>query len=224
MALTDNTAPADTNAGSPAGEAPAANAEFLGSISEDLRGNEALSSIEDVNGLARAFVDTQAQFSELQGKIPQVPATAADYGVDIPEGYNEQAMSEFLELAHSTGLSSDQVNSLLKYQHEKATAKAQAGEAEVQKGLEGLTREWGANFEANAALANSAVNYFGGEALKQYMNDSGRGNNAVEIKAWLKVAQSMSEDTLLTGSTNESKQRPIGVDGRPQLEFPSMKK
>ena len=233
--LTENTAASDTgntNAEGASTAATPANADFMGSLPEDLQTNESLYGFEDLGGLAKSFVETKGQLSEqekmiaeLQGKVPRIPANASEYQLQLPEGMQAEEFSDFLQFAHEAGMSQEQVNKSLEFSMKQQQAAQQRTMEAEANAIGSLKSEWGDSFEANAKMAASAVTRFGGDELKAFLDSSRLGNNPQLVKMFHKISVAISEDSLLTGNTNQShKERNLGIDGKPMLSFPSMEK
>ena len=69
--------------------------------------------------------------------------------------------------------------------------------AQTEEGINSLKEEWGEAFEQNVFKAKAAVNEFGGEQLKAYLNETGLGNDPNLIKAFAKIGESfLKEDNF----------------------------
>lgn len=229
--LSDNTAQNNTDGGGEVAAPTPANPEFHGSLPEDLRTNEALYGFEDLGGLAKSFVETSGKLTEqeqaiadLQGKVPVIPASAGEYNVEAPEGYNTEGIEGFLEMAHEKGMSAEQANALLEFDHKRNTEFVQKSLEAEANAIGALKTEWGDSYDANAKMAADAVSRFGGDELKQFLNESRLGNNPVLVKMFHKIATAISEDALLTGNANHNpNERQMGIGGKPILKFKDMK-
>lgn len=239
--LTDNNnAQGDTGGGGEGQGSAPVNAEFVGSLPEDLRNNEAFYGFEDLGGLAKSYAETIGQLSEkektlteLQGKIPSIPNSASEYQIEPPEGYSEEDFNEFREFAHETGMSQEQATKAIQFSLQQQQAQKQKNAKAAAEAINGLKTEWGDNFPTNSKMAKDAVARFGSETAMKMLahpEDGGAtitfngvtmplGDHPEIAKMFLTVAGAISEDTLLTGSGARPNLRPRGEDGRPILKF-----
>ena len=68
----------------------------------------------------------------------------------------------------------------------------------------------GANFDKNAKTAQKAFEAFGSPELKQLLNESGLGSHPELVKAFHRIGQKISEDTMESGSGGAGqRERPI---------------
>jgi len=143
---------------------------------------------------------------------------------ELPEGitYSEEVEGSFKAKFHELGLSTAQASGLYDFymnwwmggiQTElsgRETAKTQASDS--------LKTEMGVDYDTNIALMGKAIEKFGGEEFKKYMDDSGVGNDPAIIKTFINIGKAMSEDTLIMGDKGaDGRQR--GPDGRIQFEY-----
>lgn len=62
-----------------------------------------------------------------------------------------------------------------------------------------LRKEWGGQYDAQIAIAQRAVARFASPALKQLLDDTGIGNHAEFVKAFVPIGRMIQEDTLPAG-------------------------
>lgn len=167
----------------------------------------------DVEGLAKSYADTKAQ-------IPVVPAKAEDYSFEFPEGLQIDEAKFLLEreAAKSLGLTQAQFEGLHKHALAEFAREAEAAAAEGEKVKAELTREWGGpqKFEANLEKVNKAAELFFG---KDVFSQDALKNNPVIMRGLLKIADKLTEDTLKSGTGAGADSRPIGIDGRPIIDY-----
>jgi hypothetical protein len=172
--------------------------------------------IFDVPALAKSYADTKAL-------IPVVPAKADDYKFEFPKGLqiDEAKFNLEREAAKNLGLTQAQFEGLHKHAIAEYVRVSEAVAAEGEKVKAELTREWGGpqKFEENKVKVEKAAElFFGKDVFKQEVLQ----NNPVIMRGLLKIATKLSEDTLKIGTGAGADNRPIGLDGRPMLRFPSM--
>lgn len=124
-------------------------------------------------------------------------------GVTLDSALLEQATPIFKEL----GLSKEQAQKLvnLKAQESQQQADAFNQQLETWRTSAKADKEYGGDlFEANIALARSAMNRVGTPELKQLLNDSGVGDHPEVIRLMVRVGKMTAED-------NPTKGRPAAV-------------
>lgn len=65
----------------------------------------------------------------------------------------------------------------------------------------------GQNFDANLAIAKSAVDRFGTPEFKTFLDESGLGNHPEMIRMMYKAGKSITEDKIVTGNQGNAPQR-----------------
>ena len=145
---------------------------------------------------------------------------------ELPEGlpYSDETVGAYKSAAHAAGLTSVQAKGLFDWymngtvtahkaeMEKRATARTEAETA--------LKTEYGSEYDANLVLMKRAVDKFGDEGFKQYMDDSGFGNDPRMIKLFVNIAKAMSEDTLILGNPGASEPQ-RGPDGRVVFDYPA---
>lgn len=224
----------------PAAEAPAVVAtpavggSWRDTLPVDMRDDQTLSQIPDIEALAREHINVQKvigadkiarpqedwtpeQFDEFYTKLGR-PAKVEDYdlaGVEAPEGlpviegFQESMVGEM----HKLGLSSTQVAGILKSYYEGQGAQFEAAGVDRQQaseaGIQDLRNEWGKSFDAQVDLANRALRAGAGdqfEALSQIELSDGSllGNNPAIIKVFAALGGKMSEHGLVGAAASRS--------------------
>lgn len=217
--------PTDSGNSTPTTPSPAAvesttptSSSWRDSLPEDIRGNNVLSSFQDVGALAKSYLHAQAAISKKGVLLPAEKATPEEWqafykSIGVPERdkyavaapkdvkLNETFHKEFQDVAHQSGLLPKQAEGLLNWYvgKEKATMQMQAQEREklTAQGIENLKKEWSQDFDKNIALARMAVKDVGGEDLTAYLEESGLGNDPVIISFMAKVGKLLGEDKLI---------------------------
>ena len=166
----------------------------------------------DVNGLAKSYAETVA-------KVPVVPAKADDYTFEFPKDFqiDETALKLEREAAKSLGLTQAQWEGMQKHALSEYARAAQEVAAKAESVKAELVKEWGPQkFDINLARVNKAAEAFFG---KDAFTNAALTNNPVVIRGLFKIAEKLTEDTLKSGSGAGADSRPLGIDGRPILDY-----
>jgi hypothetical protein len=167
----------------------------------------------DVNGLATKYAETVKQ-------IPVVPAKAEDYSFEFPKDFpiDEAALKLEREAAKNLGLTQAQFEGMQKHALSEYARIAEEVAAKSEKAKAELVREWGGpqKFDANLAKVNKAAEAFFG---KDAFTNEALTNNPVVIRGLFKIAEKLTEDTLKSGSGAGADSRPIGIDGKPMIDY-----
>lgn len=192
---------------------------FLDTIqNEDLRGNEFLKDFDSPDSLAEDYV-------KLRTSQPVVPENADGYKADLPEGtiLDENDFNEFKTHAHELGLTNDQWEAMIKYDHAR-NQKWQAEQEQAVKDAEAeLTKEWGGKYQENISKATEVLDKAG---FKDLGDADFLATNTQFAKFLFHLSTIISEDKLHLGD-----RKPEGGDtrklddaGKPMLNFPDMEK
>lgn len=164
-------------------------------------------------GAAAPVTLTQEQHTAALAEA--VAAEAAKYkapdkyeSFKFPEGYTPQEtlVGEFSTLAKNIGLKQDGAQQLVDFFGKMNAAQTAAAASEG----EALLTKWkadakadptigGANFEKNLGLVSKVLDKYGSPELKQFLTQSGVGDNPLLLRAFLNVANAIGEDNLVTG-------------------------
>lgn len=174
--------------------------------------------------------EDRAAFNNLLHTELGRPETADKYELtkptDIPEGmpYSEDIENGFKTAAHSLGLSQNQMQGLFGWYMAGSTgafkADAEARQAAADEGMEAIKKEHGDQYPEYVKTVDRAVQQFGGDEFKKFMDDSGMGNNPAIVKTFYNIGKAMSEDTFVDGKFGGS-DRNLGTDGKAVLDFPN---
>lgn len=117
------------------------------------------------------------------------------------------ALEQFEPIARELNLTNDQAQKMVDLYGTKIMPMVQQQQAEAwQK----TTEQWAAdvkadkeiggdNLTANLSAAQRALEQFGDQELKEYLDSTGLGNHPALVKAFIKVGKAMSEDKVVTG-------------------------
>lgn len=136
---------------------------------------------------------------------------------NIPEGLeaDTEALGEFSEVAKELNLSQEQAQRLIDLQTGVMNRMQEAQKEAYETTVSGWLTEakddkeiGGENFDANAAVARSAIEKFGSDKLVEALDLSGLGNHPEMIRFAYKVGKAISDDNIEIGGqkkTSESK-------------------
>jgi hypothetical protein len=220
-------------------------------IPESLRGNDAFAPYATKNDLWNGHIEAVNKLKDLEGRLSAAVIKPADGatnsemdayykalgrpdnpdGYDLPKAAGTEGMIDtglekaFKGWAYESGLTNAQAKSI--YDKYMAASVLSLKAAEEKRGREvsaaegALRKEWGNEYEANVTSALRAVETFGGDALKAYMNETGLGNDPRMIRAFLKIGKAISEDSIGHGSAGgDSIKR--GSYGQTVFNYPTM--
>jgi hypothetical protein len=167
----------------------------------------------DVNGLATKYAETVKQ-------IPVIPAKADDYKAEFPKDFPLDKVDAQLqrELASKLKMTQEQYEGMVSHDLARFTRASEEMAKTVETAKATLVKEWGGpqKFEANLAMARKVSEaVFGKDAFK----DHDLGNDPVLIRGLYKLSQKLSEDTLKSGSGAGAAGRPVGIDGKPMIDY-----
>jgi hypothetical protein len=139
-----------------------------------------------------------------------IPSSPEEYAIERPETlppgfvYNEALEGKMRQLAHSVGVSQEQLAALMKGYNEFRIQNhenlVKTGNEQLQQVWNKMRNDWGADFDANRQMSLKAVKQFGGDGLLQYFQANPEvGNNPLVIAAFYKIGKAMSEGTAPTG-------------------------
>lgn len=192
-------------------------ASWKDSLPEDIRGHSSLSQIQDMNGLARSYIHAQSMVGKKGVVVPGEKATDEEWGafyksIGQPEAdkyeiaapkdkqINPDMFKAFKEMAHKSGLLPKQAQKLFDWYagQEESAMKAQSEQKQAltKQELADLQKEWGGGYDKNISLAKLAVDEVGGPEFKQYLEQSGLGNDVRVIKLMSKVGALLGEDKI----------------------------
>lgn len=159
------------------------------------------------------------------------PATAEKPAVaelKPPEGIDPGALAGFKGVAQKLGLDTPKAQALLDFwattQTAAAKSAATAAEAQSAKWVAEIQADKaflgndGKQFDANARIARAAVQAFGGDALRQVLNETGLGDHPAVARAFLSIGRAMAEDKIAGASSGgeTAKKDPL------RLRYPKM--
>jgi hypothetical protein len=188
-------------------------------LDSEYSGDTSLKAIQDIPSLVKSYVHAQRKMGADKTVIPNQNSTNEEwmqfYGklglptefdkYDIQMGeesiVKEDFFNAFKQEAYDNKMLPDQAQKMFDFfsnRTKNAVDEQQASQQEESANrLNGLKEEWGDAFDQNVFKAKAAVNEFGGEDLKAYLNESGLGNDPNLIKAFAKIGDSfLKEDNF----------------------------
>lgn len=158
---------------------------------------------EEVKAAFFTKLGRPAKVEEYELVRPQVPEELKDIIT-----FDDEEDKWFKDLCFRRGLSKEAANSLYQEQVQRAIATAQATLAEnkrkKEESLTILKNEWKDKYDSNFELTKRAMDKFGSPELKQYLNESGLGNDPHMIKFFYNIGKAMAEDTFMGGGRTGS--------------------
>lgn len=152
---------------------------------------------------------------------PQEPSVPEDYEFQAPEGgeLNKELVDEFKPLAKELGLSQENAQKLVDFQNK--------AEQKKQENWNNLQQEWmdksqndqefgGQAFEENVAVARKALDTFGNDAFKEFLDFAGAGNHPEVIRFLYRVGKAVDEDKMHKGNASDGPKDPA------KILFPNM--
>lgn len=153
---------------------------------------------------------------------PAEPKVPESYEFKMPDGVqlDKAAADEFTAIAKELKL--DQAN---------AQRVADIGAKLMQRQVEArneLINSWteqtksdpdigGDKLDANLGIARKAIDAFGGDALREVLNQTGLGNHPALVKAFIAIGKKISEDTPTPSASGTPAKDPASI------LFPDMK-
>ena len=172
-----------------------------------LIGGEA--STEPGKGQQQESGENQETAKENQEQKKVIPEK---YEIKAPEGFdgiNEALLNDFTPLAKEAGISNEQAQKLADLYSKQIMAQAEAQEQQWFKQREEWVNELKSDpefgkgneetFRGNVGKAQLALEQFGTPELKQYLLDTGLGDNTHVLKLMAKVGHALGEDKLVLG-------------------------
>lgn len=218
-------APAGGDAGAGAGDQPAGDKP----AGEAAAGTEgAKPDGAPVDGKDKPAGESDAKPDAKNDKEGDKPTGAPEAyeAFTMPEGIklDEPIMGEFQTLAKDLNLPQEAAQKLV-----DLAGKMQLGTVEqIQATVERQSQEWaeatkadkefgGDSFEANLALAKSALDKFGSPELKTLLSETKLGNHPEVVRFMVRAGKAISQDGFIPGGMNGASRDPASV------MYPSMK-
>jgi hypothetical protein len=209
----------DTGSQPEAVSAEPAPVAFIDTLNEELRTEPSLRNFTDASGLAKSYIHAQKMIGMDKIAVPGKSSTdeewnhvyqklgrpnaAGDYGIKDLEGFSEDDISNFQQIAHDAGLNAKQAEKIAKAYSEKNKEAIAASVSEREEILAEtkteLEKEFGKAFEQKMKMAKSAAVRLGaGEIIDEIELSDGTllGDHPAIIRMFVGLANQMGEDTL----------------------------
>ena len=194
-------------------------ADWRSGLPEDIRNDPSLADIKDVGSMAKSYINGQKLIGKNRIALPGEGATDEEISSfhsqlgrpekadgyqfgdrpTLPEGmeYDEGFETQFKDLSYKAGLTPTQAKAIYDGYHEYIGKKAElSGESDGQKAAEwvtGLKKEFGKAYDERIDLAKRAVDSYGDDGLKQWLQSTGNGNNPMFVKLFAKIGEGLAE-------------------------------
>jgi hypothetical protein len=212
--------------------------EFVTSLGDELSANESFKGIETPQDLAGKYLELNKTHQELQGQLEGIakpPESPDAYELPaVPEGinFNEDMSKELTTQAHQLGITQDQLKGLTDWHFNALTAQRDAIIKANDDMMVSLKAEYKGKFDETVARVNQLVDRM--PEFKAMLSQTISGENGElslmrtnphVFKALAKFASMISADSMPDdpGGVGGG-ERPKTADGRPMLNYPSMKK
>jgi hypothetical protein len=197
-------------------------ATWRDALPETIRGEKTLSKFKDAGALAQSYIELEkmprgvtapkddAKPEEWDAYYDKVgrPKSPDDYAVNIkvPEGmpWSKEAEKNILGKLHGAGLTTRQaekvINGYIEIAQKGNDLMAQQRSTTAHEAEAEMRQEWSGLADRNIALVQRAVTEFGGSEFKEYLDNTGLGNDPKFMRFVHKMAQPMLEDGLIKGN------------------------
>jgi hypothetical protein len=160
---------------------------WIAQCSDDLKGNEALTSYKTISDLAKDTLSLKEKATALEGKIATdyipklaenatdeqkqayraamgVPEKPEEYEVELPEGSSPDLANWFKGVAHAIGMPKEQAKAISKewngFVAKAGEVQKQAEQKALSDGLAEIKTEWGMGYNVNAEKVKAAFTHF----------------------------------------------------------------
>lgn len=158
---------------------------------------EFFEKIKDVPGVGKMPDPTnEAEIRAFYQKLG-CPENPEGYELELPEGASVAGFEEFIEAAHSAGLTSSQLQVLAEVNLQREMAKAESFQSSREAAKATLQEVFGDNFENKLASAKQAAAMYAErapEAVQELLN-SEAGNNPALVMMLADLGSSLKEDS-----------------------------
>lgn len=185
-------------------------------LPEELRVNKNLATFKDIGELAKSYLHQQSligkRVSEMSPEdfaayknVMGVPQEKDSYS--LPEYGDPEVVNWYKDVAFKAGLTQDQARVVMEQYAglEKSKQEAYANESKqmVEQGITELKKEFGAAFNERIDVAKRAVQAFGGDELKGFLQETGLGNHPIVVKLFAKIGAELLEDSMLQSDAQQ---------------------
>ena len=194
-------------------------ADWRSGLPEDIRNDPSLADIKDVGAMAKSYINGQKLIGKNRISLPGEGATDEEWSAfhsqlgrpeksslydfgerpALPDGleYDEGFETAYKDLAFKAGLTSQQAKTIFDGYHEyiqsKSTLEGENTAAQSAAWVESLKKEFGKAYNERVELASRAVDTYGDGDLKEWLDNSGMGNNPMMVKLFAKIGEGIAE-------------------------------
>lgn len=196
--------------------------EWMKDFPDDLKGHQSLSRYNDIQSLAKAYINAEKAIGKDKIVIPDQHATEEDWNKfyqkiglpESPEKYDvklkdakfvdEAGLSELKPLAHKLGILPKQLEGILSWYEQRVGGQLeqvnQTSQAELAQQVDSLKKEWGQSFDTRVSWAKRLLDENKIEGIDELRNDPKFGSNPVVLKLLAKIGEQFyKEDTIRSG-------------------------
>lgn len=202
------------------------------SLPDDLKNDPGLSTVTDVNALAKMYINSQKLIGKDKVVIPDKHATEDDWNnfykkIGLPESLDKyevkgpkdskyvgaEALSELKPLAHKLGIMPKQLEGILEWYEGRSgklmSSLDDAKKQDIAKGVASLKQEFGQAFETKLNYATRLIEENEVDGIGALMQDPSFGNNPVLVKLLSKIGEKLyKESDLREGDSGKFKHSP----------------
>ena len=210
---------ADQGTGHEAGEGLPHWLSGIEGLDAEYASDTSLKAIQDLPALVKSYVHAQRKMGADKTVLPNKNSTNEEWlslyhKLGLPTDFDQYTLekgeesvmqdeffNQFKETAYNNNMLPSQAQAMFDFINNQTKGNLERMNEEQQQAaetrLDALKEEWGDAFDQNVFKAKAAVNEFGGEDLKAYLNESGLGNDPNLIKAFAKIGESfLKEDNF----------------------------
>lgn len=207
-------------------------------ISEEFRNDPNIAKFTEIDALAKSYINatrmigadkvavpnqnsTEDQWNEVYNKLGR-PESADKYKLDVKSEvvpFEETAIKQFAENAHKLGLNNKQAQGILEFYKNSMESSAKQSQIDAEtaqaQAQQQLRQEWGRAYDENIKKAASiAKANLSEQVLDMQLKDGSRlGDNPDIIKGFAKIANMLSEDSIVsTESENVNQGRDLETE------------
>jgi len=180
------------------------------SLSDELKQFANLKNFKDVNELAKSYMHAQSLIGKRIQELSPEDIKHINFLKGAPKSHEEYALPAELpndvvdwykKTAHDAGLSQEQakkvVDKYIELNRDFAAKQEEQMKIQTTNWANELKAEIGNAFDNRIQVAKRAVENFGGQELKDILNQTGLGSHPVVVKMFAKIGESLLEDSLI---------------------------
>lgn len=182
-------------------------------LPEEFRNDASLANFKNVDDLAKSFIHAQKLIGKDKVVVPTSSSTPEEWnsfykkvGMPEPDKYavdglgDDEASAKLKDLFVKNNILPAQAKNIMEFLASEfsGTEEDTSGdyEAAIQAGIEDLKADWGEAFAPNLQRAVAVVDMFGGDEMKEYLRETGLGNDPNLIRLFAKIGAQFSEDSF----------------------------